>query len=120
MILTRRFRFEAAHRLPGYDGPCRNPHGHSYKLHVSVRGPVGPGSGMVVDFHEVERIVGETVLSGLDHRDLNECLENPTAENLAVWIWDRLKRSLPGLHEIRLEETENCSVTYGGEDRPDR
>lgn len=120
MILTSRFQFEAAHRLPGYDGPCRKIHGHSYKLHVSIRGSVDPDSGMVIDFHEVERIVGETVLSGLDHRDLNECMENPTAENLAVWIWDRLKRSLPILLEIRLEETENCSVTYRGEESPAR
>lgn len=115
MIVTCRLQFEAAHRLPGYEGPCRQPHGHSYKLHVSVRAAVDAASGMAIDFHQLETIVRERLCEDLDHRDLNEFLDNPTAENIAVWIWERLREPLPGLYEIRLEETEDFSVTYRGE-----
>ncbi|MBI4161047.1 MAG: 6-carboxytetrahydropterin synthase QueD [Acidobacteria bacterium] len=115
MIVTCRFQFEAGHRLPEHPGACRRPHGHGYKLHVSVRAAVEPRTGLAIDFHDLERVVRERVLPELDHRDLNEILENPTAENIAAWVWGRLRESLPGLHEVRLEETEDCSITYRGE-----
>ena len=115
MIVTHRFQFEAGHRLPNHPGPCREPHGHSYKLHVSVRRAVDRKSGMAIDFHDLDRIVRETVLEQLDHQDLNRVMENPTAEEIAGWAWNRLREKLPGLFEIRVEETEDCSVTYRGD-----
>ena len=115
MIVTHRFQFEAGHRLPNHPGPCREPHGHSYKLHVSVQGEVERKSGMTIDFHDLDRVVQETVLRQLDHKDLNQLLENPTAEEISRWVWNQLREKLPGLCEIRVEETEDCSVTYRGE-----
>lgn len=114
MILRQRFKFEAAHRLPGYDGPCCRPHGHTYHLTVSLEGEVDPATGMCVDFFEVERRVRERVHARLDHRDANEVLPNPTAENIAVWIWQELRPVLPELVEVELFETEESSVVYRG------
>lgn len=115
MKVRRTFRFEAAHRLPRHAGRCRGLHGHSYALTVALEGPVEPGSGMVVDFDELEAIVRSQVLERLDHRCLNDLVENPTAENLAVWIWERLRDRLPRLAEVELAETHDCSVVYRGE-----
>lgn len=115
MRVTRRFGFEAAHRLPHYDGPCFNPHGHSYKLRVSLDLPIERRTGLTYDFVDLERVVRERVLSRLDHRDVNAVIENPTAEQIVVWIWQQLDGHLPGLCELRLGETDDCWVTYRGE-----
>ncbi|MEE9217811.1 MAG: 6-carboxytetrahydropterin synthase QueD [Acidobacteriota bacterium] len=115
MRITRRFAFEAAHRLPFYKGPCSNPHGHSYKLRVSLDAPIERGTGMSVDFAELDQVVRENVVAQLDHKDLNDLLENPTAEHIILWVWKRLEGKLPGLCELCLAETEDCWVTYGGE-----
>ncbi len=114
MIVSKRFRFEAAHRLPRYQGPCFELHGHSYELHVSLEVPVSPETGMTLDFFHLEGVVKEMILDRLDHRNINDILENPTAENIAVWVWDQLKPRLSGLMEIRLFETRDSSVTYRG------
>lgn len=115
MRVRRRFGFEAAHRLPNHPGKCRELHGHSFKLLVTVDGPVEENSGMVVDFSDLKRVVSERVIDRLDHRCANDLLDNPTAENLALWIWGELAPSLPGLLEVELFETERCSVVYRGE-----
>jgi 6-pyruvoyltetrahydropterin/6-carboxytetrahydropterin synthase len=112
--VNRRFRFEAAHRLPRHPGACRELHGHSYELVVGVERTVGPSDGMVLDFSELKGIVRQEVLATLDHRYLNDVLENPTAELVAQWIWERLAPRLPGLVEIELHETRECSVVYRG------
>ncbi len=113
MIVTKEFRFEAAHRLPGYKGDCSKLHGHSYRLEAAVSGKAK--DGMVIDFMELSRIVKEKVVSVLDHSYLNDVIENPTCENIVKWIWDRLKGDL-NLHLLRLWETETCSVIYNGKD----
>jgi 6-pyruvoyltetrahydropterin/6-carboxytetrahydropterin synthase len=112
--VCRQFRFEAAHLLPDYPGPCRDLHGHSYRLVVSIEGPIDPASGLVIDFSELKHIVEQEVIVHFDHTNLNDFLHNPTAENLAVWIWDKISIKLPGLVEIELHETEKCSVIYRG------
>ena len=115
MILNKRFRFEAAHRLPHHAGQCRYLHGHSYGLRVALETEVDPATGMGCDFADLEAVVTEQVLSRADHRNLNDILDNPTAENICVWIWERLAGSLPGrLVEIELHETEDCSCVYRG------
>ena len=115
MILSKRFRFEAAHRLPRYEGPCFHLHGHSYELHVTLEMPVDPESGMTLDFFRLEEVVRDRILSRLDHKNINDTLDNPTAENIAIWIWNELKPVFPAMIEIKLHETSDSSVTYRGE-----
>ena len=114
MRLDVEFYFAAAHRLPRYQGPCFRMHGHNYKFFVTVEGAVDPASGMIADFGVIKRVVGEQVLARVDHRNLNDVLENPTAENIARWIWEALEGSLPGLAEVRLYEIPDSCVTYRG------
>ncbi|BDG06799.1 6-carboxytetrahydropterin synthase QueD [Anaeromyxobacter oryzae] len=114
MRLDVEFYFAAAHRLPRYDGPCFRMHGHNYKFFVALEGDVDPATGMIADFGEVKRIVLEHVLARVDHRTLNDVLENPTAENIARWIWEVLQPHVPGLCEVRLYEIPDSCVTYRG------
>jgi 6-pyruvoyltetrahydropterin/6-carboxytetrahydropterin synthase len=115
MMLRVEFQFNAAHRLPYYEGPCFHTHGHNYKLLVFVEGPVDARTGLSIDFLRVKEIVRERVLKDIDHNDLNQVLDNPTAENVVMWMWDRLKPALPGLQEMQLYETADAAVIYRGE-----
>ena len=114
MRLDVEFYFAAAHRLPRYEGPCFRLHGHNYRFFVAVEGDVDPKSGMIADFGEIKRLVQEHVLARVDPRNLNDVLENPTAENIARWIWEVLEPALPGLAEVRLFEIPDSCVTYRG------
>jgi 6-pyruvoyltetrahydropterin/6-carboxytetrahydropterin synthase len=114
MRLDVEFYFAAAHRLPRYEGPCFRMHGHNYRFFVALEGEVDPRTGMIADFGEVKRIVREQVLARVDHQALNDVLENPTAENIARWIWEALEPHVPGLAEIRLYEIPDSCVTYRG------
>lgn len=125
-IITKIFRFEAAHHLPGHYGKCVRPHGHSYRLEVTVRGSIknAPGEsdhGMVMDFGDLSQIVKNAVIEHLDHQDLNVVTNiHTTAENLAHWIWDELTANgLPEvlLYRIRLWETESCFVEITRQER---
>jgi len=115
VIVRRAFEFEAAHRLPEHPGKCRRLHGHSYRLVVAVDGRVDPSTGMVIDFSELKRVVADRVVDRLDHACANDLIDNPTAEVMASWIWNELRAELPGLVEIELFETRNCSVVYRGD-----
>jgi 6-pyruvoyltetrahydropterin/6-carboxytetrahydropterin synthase len=119
MDVFREFGFEAAHRLPHVpDGhKCGRLHGHSYRVEVRIRGEVDPASGMVLDFAEIKAAFAP-LLDQLDHRYLNEVdgLDNPTAENLARWIWIRLASALPlPLSEVAVRETCTSGVAYSGD-----
>jgi 6-pyruvoyltetrahydropterin/6-carboxytetrahydropterin synthase len=117
MLVRQQFRFEAAHRLPKHPGKCFHLHGHSYRIEVTLTAPVSPETGMTIDFADVESLVRSRVLEVCDHKNFNDFLENPTAENIVVWIWKRLEESLP-LASIELWEIEGCSVLYRGEPMP--
>jgi 6-pyruvoyltetrahydropterin/6-carboxytetrahydropterin synthase len=114
MRLDVEFHFAAAHRLPRYDGPCFRLHGHNYRLFIGVEGEVDPGTGMIADFGVIKATVQEHVLARVDHRDLNDILANPTAENIARWTWEALEPHLPGLAEVRMYEIPDSCVTYRG------
>jgi 6-pyruvoyltetrahydropterin/6-carboxytetrahydropterin synthase len=114
MRLDVEFYFAAAHRLPRYEGPCFRLHGHNYKFFVTVEGDVDPATGMIADFGKIKDVVGEQVLARVDHRNLNDVLDNPTAENIARWIWETLVPHLPALAEVRLYEIPDSCVTYRG------
>jgi 6-pyruvoyltetrahydropterin/6-carboxytetrahydropterin synthase len=125
-LLTKIFRFEAAHSLPGHKGKCARPHGHSYSLEVTLRGPIkkAPGAsddGMVMDFDDLSGFVQQAVLERLDHQDLNQVTGiRTTAENLAHWIWDALiQAGLPAalLYRICLWETAQGRVEITAAER---
>jgi len=111
------FQLESARRLPNLpsEHPCSRVHGHSFRIEVHVSGPLDPKLGWVLDFAEVEQ-AWAPIKSALDHRYLNEVdgLENPTSEHLAIWIWDHLKPSLPGLSKIVVQETKMSGCVYTG------
>jgi 6-pyruvoyltetrahydropterin/6-carboxytetrahydropterin synthase len=113
------FTIEAAHRLPNVpeEHKCRRLHGHSFHIEVRVRGPVDAQAGWVMDFADIGRAF-EPIYRQLDHQYLNEVagLDNPTSENLAKWIWQRLKPALPMLSEVVVRETCNAGCVYRGDD----
>jgi len=132
--VTRRVHFSAGHRLhnPAFDddrnrrtyGLCNNPngHGHNYDLEVTVSGEIDPDTGFVMDLKRLKELLGEQVLSDLDHANLNVDVAwlagvIPTTENLAVAIWHRLDGRLGDvqLECVRIWETERNMVEYRGE-----
>ena len=131
--VSRKAHFNAAHRLyrPDWDearnrevfGKCSNPHyhGHNYELIVSVTGPIDPGTGFVVDMKVLKDLIRTEVEEALDHKNLNvEVPEfsglNPTAENIAVVVWNKLRPHLQAALdlEVVLFETPRNFVTYTG------
>jgi 6-pyruvoyltetrahydropterin/6-carboxytetrahydropterin synthase len=115
MDLSVDFHFCSAHRLPYYDGPCNRMHGHNYRLQVVATGTPNPRDGMILDFEVLRKRTWELALNQCDHHTLNDFMDNPTAENVIVWMWDRLKPAIPELKELRLWETPEYCVSY----RPD-
>jgi len=114
MQIRKRFRFEAAHALPNHPGKCTRMHGHSYVLEVAISGPLhrdGPARGMVEDFDALDALVKTKTIDLLDHQTLNETIENPTAEEIVLWIWRRLEPELPSLEELALWETPDACAT---------
>lgn len=118
MEIFKEFTFEAAHRLPNVppEHKCARLHGHSYLVVVHVEGPMDAEAGWVIDFADIS-CAFKPLLCRLDHYYLNEIegLENPTSEVLAIWIWDRLVRTLPGLSQVQVRETCTSGCIYRGE-----
>lgn len=131
--VSRKAHFNAAHRLyrPDWDfernqevfGKCNNPqyHGHNYELIVSVTGPIDPETGYVIDMKDLKDLIKSEVEEHMDHKNLNEQVPefrqlNPTAENIAVVIWNRLRPHIAQNCdlEICLYETPRNFVTYTG------
>ena len=117
MDLFADFTFEAAHRLPNVppEHKCARLHGHSFRVRVTVTGPVDPKLGWVIDFADVKQAFAP-IHAALDHRYLNEVpgLENPTSENLARWVWNEAKSVLPLLHKVVVHETCTSGAVYEG------
>lgn len=118
MQLRKTFQLESAHRLPRVPAShkCGRIHGHSFEVEVVVEGPVDPVMGWVMDYAEIKAAF-KPLHDLLDHNFLNEVpgLENPTSENLARWIWGRLKPVLPGLCEVGIAETCMSRCVYRGD-----
>lgn len=117
MDVFKSFTIEAAHRLPNApEGhKCRRLHGHSFRIDVHVSGSAQADAGWVVDFAQIKAAF-QPLHEQLDHSFLNEIggLENPTSENLACWIWERIESSLPGLSRIVVHETCTSGCIYTG------
>jgi 6-pyruvoyltetrahydropterin/6-carboxytetrahydropterin synthase len=112
------FHFDAAHKLPNVPKghKCGRLHGHTYNVHIYISGPVDTEFGWVMDFRDIKKTAGP-VIEHLDHNYLNEIegLENPTTENIARWLWARLKPKLPTLTKIIVQETPANAAIYQGE-----
>jgi 6-pyruvoyltetrahydropterin/6-carboxytetrahydropterin synthase len=127
---TRRFAFSAGHhyavdawspeRNESVFGRLTVPHGHNYTLDVTVRGPIDPESGMVIDLGELKEVVGETIVARFDHADLNADpafrSRVPTTENVAIVVWDLLLGKLgeDRLWQVRVWEDPTLFVDYRG------
>jgi 6-pyruvoyltetrahydropterin/6-carboxytetrahydropterin synthase len=116
--LRKTVQFEAAHLLPNLPPThkCRRLHGHSFRAEIVVAGDCDPKLGWLMDYADISEAF-KPLFERLDHRYLNEIpgLENPTSENIAVWIWERLKPKLPLLTEIIVAETCLSRCVYRGE-----
>ena len=113
MLISKDFKFDAAHNLIHYHGKCEKLHGHTYRLRVVLEG--GPDTeGMIIDFLELKSIVNERVISRLDHAYLNDIIPQPSAENIALWIWHELEENVARencrLYEVHVWETETSRV----------
>jgi 6-pyruvoyltetrahydropterin/6-carboxytetrahydropterin synthase len=115
--LVKEMSFEAAHRLPNVPPghKCAKIHGHSFKILLSVEGPVDPQTGWFIDYGELDKL-WQPLYQQLDHNYLNEVpgLENPTSENLARWLWDNLKPNLSALTRVTVYETCDARCEYEG------
>lgn len=143
--ITKEFSFETGHALYGYDGKCKNVHGHSYKLSVTVIGvPISDRSnvkfGMVIDFSDLKKIVKEEIVDQFDHATVfnqttphielaNELIDRghhvilvdyqPTSENMVVDFSQKIKDRLPNnieLHSLKLQETETSYAQWFASD----
>jgi 6-pyruvoyltetrahydropterin/6-carboxytetrahydropterin synthase len=116
--LRKTYQFEAAHLLPRLpeSHKCRRLHGHSFQAEVVVAGPCDHTLGWVMDYADISAAF-KPFWELLDHSYLNEIpgLENPTSENIAVWIWERLKPTLPNLKEVVVAETCTARCVYRGD-----
>ncbi|GAC1353005.1 MAG: 6-carboxytetrahydropterin synthase QueD [Polyangiales bacterium] len=115
--LVHEFKFEAAHRLPRVPAghKCARLHGHSFKVELTVEGPVNPDTGWFIDFSALHE-AWLPLFTQLDHNYLNEIegLENPTSEVLAHWIWQRMRPTVPSLSRVTLFETCDARCEYEG------
>jgi 6-pyruvoyltetrahydropterin/6-carboxytetrahydropterin synthase len=143
--ITKQFSFETGHALYGYDGKCKNVHGHSYKLSVTVIGkPISDNTnvkfGMVIDFTDLKKIVKEEIVDAFDHAtvfnkntphiELARELESrghhiilvdyqPTSENMVIDFSQKIKNRLPStikLHSLKLQETETSFAEWFASD----
>jgi 6-pyruvoyltetrahydropterin/6-carboxytetrahydropterin synthase len=135
LYLTRREVFSASHRLYNEKysdeenskifGKCSNPngHGHNYVLEVIVKGKIDPATGYVIDLKILKQIIRENVIDKVDHKNLNVDVDfmnglNPTAENIAIGVWNQLQNKIPSgeLYSVKIYETENNYVEYRGKE----
>jgi 6-pyruvoyltetrahydropterin/6-carboxytetrahydropterin synthase len=107
VTVSKTMSFASAHRLPFYNGKCYNWHGHEWKVKVSIKKRIDLESGMVFDFSELKKVMSKHIIELLDHNVLNNYVENPTAENLLLWIWKQLvfKAKLEGVESISIWES---------------
>jgi len=110
MEISVEFEFASAHHLPRHSGACRRLHGHNYRLRVTLAGLPDKHSGMLMDFEALRKEIWAKCLMDVDHQNMNDILENPTAENMVLWFWERLAPELKNLKELVLWETPEYSV----------
>ena len=117
MDVYKTFPIEAARSLPNLpDGhPCKNIHGHSFKITITITGDVDETTGFVLDFGDIDAAF-KPIQDKIDHSYLNKIdgFSNPSSENLCKWIWEQLNSSLTGLSQIEIKETDSTGCIYHG------
>jgi 6-pyruvoyltetrahydropterin/6-carboxytetrahydropterin synthase len=115
MELKQQFQIESARFLPHLpeEHPCRRTHGHSFRIVLTLNGELHPKLGWVMDYNEIEKIA-RAIFEKIDHRILNEVpgLENPTSENLCLWIYNHVKPLIPILTRVMVSETPTTECSY--------
>lgn len=118
MEIYKKFKFDAAHRLPRVpEGhKCANLHGHTFVVSIHLRGKVDPEFGWVADYSDIKEAV-QPLIERLDHSVLNNIsgLENPTSENICFWMWNNLKPCLANLAKIEVKESADNGAIYCGD-----
>ncbi len=118
MKIYKEFKFDSAHWLPHVPPghKCANMHGHTYIIEIQVEGELDPQLGWVLDYADLSKQVAP-LIDQLDHKVLNEIegLGNPTAEHLALWLWNQLKQNLPQLSQVVVKENPTNVCIYSGE-----
>lgn len=122
LTVTRIFSFGAAHQLPNHLGKCNNLHGHEWKVYVEVANinglfSEGPSTGMLIDFKELDTMISDRIINRyFDHHCINDIIKNPTAENITLFLVDKINEiftdSLVILVSLKVYETENSFVTW--------
>lgn len=117
MDIFRIYHLQCARRLPALADahPCSRMHGHSFRVELTLSGALDPKLGWVIDFAEVDS-AWQAIHATLDHRCLNDIagLDNPTSENLAIWLWNGLLPYLPLLSKISVMESHDSGCSYHG------
>lgn len=113
MEITKKFKFHSAHSLFGM-GKCERLHGHSYKMEVAFGGRLNR-FGVIQDYSSISEIVEKELISKLDHWDLNDLMDIPSAEYLCLWIFSHLSAKVKGLKSVTVWETENSSAKIENE-----
>ena len=113
--IRKTFEIESARFLPKLpkNHPCSKTHGHSFKITLRLQGPINTKIGWLIDYNDITQIVAP-ILNKLDHVLLNEVagLENPTTENITVWLYEKLRARLFGLVQVIVKETSDTECSY--------
>ena len=119
MKIYRTYRAHSARYLPNLeDGHiCKAMHGHTFSITIYLDGPIGDDTGFVMDFFQLDRVVEKEIISKIDHQVLNdiEGLENPSSENLSIFIWGTLVDRVEYLSKVTVSEDHGTGVEYSGE-----
>ncbi len=113
--LKQQFQIESARFLPRLPAthPCHHMHGHSFKITLTLTGEVHPELGWLIDYNDVLKIM-KPLLAELDHKVLNDVpgLQNPTTENLCIWIYEKSHAMLPVISRVSISETSTTDCSY--------
>ena len=118
LTVSKKIEIDAAHFLPAYQGKCKNLHGHHWVIEVAFRGPIDKDTGMVIDFKWIKEVLEEAA-GKLDHTLINDILDNPTAENMCIWLakeikyfWIQSPDELVQLRWIKIWETPDSMAMW--------
>ena len=118
MVVYKEYYINSARFLPNLpkEHICSQIHGHTYNIKVSVKGSINSVTGFVIDAFDIDKFFNKVYIE-IDHKLLNEIkgLENPTSENICIFIWGRLVEDIPNLHQIEIKENNVTGFIYSGE-----